>query len=121
MSAEITAVASRVFRTDFEATGHALLDLGTALAPADFRGRVGEALGGYYAEHFGGRLVFVSVSRFDQQTPTRPHRDGGPDASVLLLGYEATAVPSRLYLMDHSRAAHQRGQTPAEFLECCNP
>jgi hypothetical protein len=119
-----TRVAARVLRTDLEAPGWALLDLGTGLAAADFRAHLvalGQALDRHYQEHFAGRLVFVSVSRFDQQAPTRPHRDGGPDASLLLLGYEATEVASRLFLLDYTRAAHERGQTPAEFLRCCNP
>jgi hypothetical protein len=66
-------------------------------------------------------LHFVSVSRFDQQNPTRPHRDGGPDASILLLGYEPTEVKSRLSLLDYTRAAVDRDMTPAAFLDCCNP
>ena len=59
--------------------------------------------------------------RFDQHAATRPHRDGGPDASVLLLGYEPTEVASRVYLMDYTRAARERGLTPLAYLDCCNP
>jgi hypothetical protein len=117
-------VAARALRTDLDAPGWALLDLGAGLSPRDFRAAVialGKALDAHYQERFGGRLVLLSVSRFDQQAPTRPHRDGGPDASLLLLGYEATEVPSRLFLLDYTRAAFQRGQTPREFLLCCNP
>jgi hypothetical protein len=117
-------LAPRVLRTDLSAPGYALLDLGVGLSPRDFRARLaalGEALAGHYREHFGGRLALVSVSTFDQQAPTRPHRDGGPDASVLLLGYEPTEVPSRVYLLDYTRCAHERGQTPRDFLLCCNP
>src|SRR5262245_32148457 len=117
-------VAPAVFRTDFEAPGWALLDLGLGLEPRAFRGllvALGEALAGLYQAQFGGRLSWVSLSRFDQQNSTRPHRDGGPDASLLVLGYEPTEVPSRLWLLDYSKAAHERGITPAEFLDCCNP
>jgi hypothetical protein len=117
-------LAPRVLRTDLTEPGHALLDLGVGLSPRDFRAHLvalGEALDDHYRAHFGGRLVFVSVSRFDQQAPTRPHRDGGPDASILLLGYEPTEVSSRLYLLDYTRCAHDRGQTPPDFLHCCNP
>jgi hypothetical protein len=124
LSALAERVAGLVFRTDFSVPGFALLDLGLALEPRTFRAHLvalGEALAACYQERFGGRLVFVSVSRFDQQAQTRPHRDGGPEASILLLGYEPTEVQSRLYLLDYTRCAHERGQTPAEFLLCCNP
>jgi hypothetical protein len=123
-SAVTDRIADLVFRTDFSAPGFALLDLGLGLTPRDFRAHLvalGEALAGHYRDHFGGELAFVSVSRFDQQSPTRPHRDGGPDASVLLLGYEPTEVVSRVWLLDYTRCAFDRGQTPAEFLLCCNP
>jgi hypothetical protein len=125
---DLDALAARlapdVFRTELAAPGYALLDLGNDLTPLDFRaGLVGlaEALARQYQRRHGDALLFHSVSRFDQQAPTRPHRDGGPDASVLVLGYEPTEVISRVSLMDYSRAAFERGLTPAGFLDCCNP
>ena len=30
-------------------------------------------------------------------------------------------MKSRLFLLDYTRAAHERGLTPLEFLDCCNP
>jgi hypothetical protein len=117
-------IAPAVFRTDLAGPGYALLDLGTEYAPHDFRAllvRLGEALADEYQRRHEAVLRFVSVSRFDQQKPTRPHRDGGPDASILVLGYEPTEVRSRVSLLDYSRAAFERGQTPVEFLDCCNP
>jgi hypothetical protein len=120
----VEQVGGDVFRTDFSAPGFALLDLGLDLTPRDFRARLirlGEAMAACYEERFGGSLVFVTAGRFDQQAPTRPHRDGGPDASILLLGYEPTEVPSRIFLLDFSRCAFDRGQSPREFLDCCNP
>jgi hypothetical protein len=116
--------APLVFRTDLDQPGFAHFDLGTGPEPSAFRGllvAVGRALAGLYQERFGEALHFVSMSRFDQQAATRPHRDGGPDASVLLLGYEPTEVPSRVYLMDYTRAARERGLTPLAYLDCCNP
>jgi hypothetical protein len=121
---ETDAVASAVFRTELSAPGYALLDLGTAGEPRAFRAALvglGEALALEYRSRHGETLHFVSVSRFDQQAPTRPHRDGGPDASLLVLGYEPTEVRSRVALMDYSRAAFERGMSPAALLDCCNP
>lgn len=113
-----------VFRTDLDTPGFIRFDLGIALDPVSFRTLLiatGRALAVAYHQGFGGELRFVSVSRFDQQAPTRPHRDGGPDASILLLGYEPTEVISRLFLLDYTRAAQQRGLTPAEYLDAFNP
>ena len=117
-------VAPDVFRTELSAPGYTLLDLGIDLTPRDFRALLvglAEALAREYQRRHGEALSFHSVSRFDQQAPTRPHRDGGPDASVLVLGYEPTEVISRVALMDYSRAAFDRGLSPAGFLDCCNP
>ena len=115
----VEAIAPLVFRTDLEAPGFMLLDLGREHSPARFRANLidlGHALADYYLRTFGDELRFVSVSRFDQQSPTRPHRDGGPDASLLLLGYEPTAVASMVYLLDFTRAAADRDLSPVEFL-----
>src|SRR5262245_37419379 len=109
-------LAGEVFRTDFGAPGHVRIDLGPEMTPRQVRAvlvGLGEALGREYERRHGARLLFHSVSRFDQQAPTRPHRDGGPDASVLILGYEPTEVLSRVSLIDYSRAACERGLTPA--------
>ena len=63
----------------------------------------------------------MSANRFDQQVTTEAHRDGGPDESVLVLGYEATEVESRLFLIDSTCCAIERGMTPKEFLARDNP
>lgn len=121
---ELDLLASAVFRTDLGAPGYALLDLGADVTPRDFRAALvglGEALANEYQRRHGDPLHFHSVSRFDQQSKTRPHRDGGPDASVLILGYEPTEVISRISLFDYSRAAFDRGLTPQEYLDRYNP
>ncbi|MEM9071543.1 MAG: hypothetical protein AAGE52_23755 [Myxococcota bacterium] len=51
----------------------------------------------------------VSLTRFDQQQTTRWHVDGGPDASVLVLGYEPTEVRSEVYVCDLGRVAARLG------------
>jgi hypothetical protein len=63
----------------------------------------------------------VSLGRFDQQVTTEAHLDGGPDESLLVLGYEPTEVSSRLFLVDYVRGACDRGMTPREFLDRHNP
>jgi hypothetical protein len=122
---ELASVAApAVFRTSLDQPGFSHFDLGVAFTPRTFRAlliTVGQFLTTLYEERFGARLQFVSISRFDQQSPTRPHRDGGPDASVLLLGYEPTEVHSRLFLMDYVRAARDHHLTPQEYLDQANP
>jgi hypothetical protein len=61
-------------------------------------------------------FVFVHQEIFDQQNTTRFHRDGGPDNSYLLLGYEPSLVPSTLRIADTWRAATERGDSVEEFL-----
>lgn len=117
-------VAARVLRTDLDQPGFAHLDLGTAWEERDFRQllvRLGLALGDVSRERFGRGLEFFSLGRFDQQVSTEAHRDGAPEESILMLGYEPTPVASRLFLLDFTRAALARGLSPAEFLERINP
>jgi hypothetical protein len=113
----------RVCRTTLDQPGYALLSPGD-LTPVELRRLLidlGRALGRHYEARHGQPLRFVSISRFDQQATTRPHRDGGPDGSVLLLGYEPSEVRSRLFVIDSTRAAVSAGLTPREFLEQVNP
>ena len=74
------------------------------------------------AEARGGkRFRIASLGRFDQQTTTKFHLDGAPDESLLVLGYEPTEVESEVRLADYSRAAHDLGLSPGEFLERHKP
>ena len=66
-------------------------------------------------------LVFVSAARFDQQTTTKLHRDGGPDECFLMLGYEPSEIRSEIVLADYSRCARDLNMTPTGFLEKHNP
>src|SRR5205807_1813064 len=112
------------FRTGLEHPGFAHLDLGTAKGGQEFRQflvELGRALGEVYRAAFGRELRFFSLGRFDQQVSTEAHRDGAPEESILLLGYEPTPVASRLFLLDSTRAALERGLSPVEFLEQFNP
>jgi hypothetical protein len=119
LSAVARQVAERVFRTDLSRPGFALLDLGSGVEPRSFRQALvalADELSAWCREAFGVPLAYLSLGCFDQQATTRPHRDGAPDESVLVLGYEPTAVASRLFLLDYSAAARDRGMAPREFL-----
>lgn len=119
-----TAVAARVFRTELSRAGFAFLDLGPHNEPRAFRERLVELcrdLDRIYQHDFRRRLHFRSIGRFDQQVTTEAHLDGAPDESVLVLGYEPSVVASRLFLLDYTKAATDRGLTPKEFLRRFNP
>lgn len=69
----------------------------------------------------GRALDWFSMTRFDQKNTTKPHRDGAPNDSLLLLGYEPTTVQSKLSMADYSKCAQTLGITPEIFLEEYNP
>jgi hypothetical protein len=117
-------VYDRVCRTDFLRPGFCLIDLGAGASSESLRRLMVALKRGLQAVHLGrtGRdLVYLSAGRFDQQVSTKLHRDGGPDESLLILGYEPSEVRSELALADYSRCAFEMGLAPAELLEIHNP
>jgi hypothetical protein len=69
----------------------------------------------------GRDLVYQSLGRFDQQTTTKLHRDGGPDQSLLVLGYEQSEIQSELAIADYAWCAYDMGLSPEVFLTVHNP
>jgi hypothetical protein len=117
-------VYRRVWRFDFRPPGFALIDLGSEIGSSQFSAYMVELrdrLGDIFAARHGRRLAMLSVGRFDQQSTTRFHLDGGPDESILMLGYEPSSVASRLSAADYSKCAHDLGMGPKQFLEDLNP
>ncbi len=113
-----------VFRRDWSGCGFALIQFKGVSSSTEFRQRMvnlQEALDQQLQAARGMRLRFQSLARFDQQTTTKFHLDGGPDESILMLGYEPTVVQSSVTLADYTRAAHDLGMTPREFMEQHNP
>lgn len=117
-------VYGRVCRVEFDAPGACLVDLGRETTSRELRAMMVELkmqLGRIHQERRGRDLVYQSLGRFDQQTTTRLHRDGGPDQSLLMLGYEPSEVGSGLAIADYARCAYDRGLSPKAFLEVHNP
>lgn len=113
-----------VFRTDFSHPGFALFNLGPEFGSRQQRRLMvllKDELARLDHRRRGRTLYYQSLGRFDQQVTTKPHRDGGPDESILMLGYEPTVVQSRISLLDYSKCAFDLGLTPAEFLDRHNP
>jgi hypothetical protein len=117
-------IFGRVWRCDFTAPGFCLLDFGPGTHSHDLRSTMvalKERLSEIAARETGERFIIRSMGRFDQQETTKFHLDGAPAASLLLLGYEPSAVRSRLFLADYSRNAFDLGIEPAQFLKQYNP
>lgn len=118
------AIYERACRTDFLAPGFCLLNLGTQLTSRSFRSLIlalERAMQPLHRARLGRDLVLLSAGRFDQQATTKPHRDGGPDECLLMLGYEPSTVQADLLMSDYSRCAYDLGMTPREFLDQHNP
>ncbi|HZN34061.1 MAG TPA: hypothetical protein VFB80_09590 [Pirellulaceae bacterium] len=118
------AMYERTCRTDFSAPGFCLLNAGSERGSRGLRRLMvdlRQELATLHEARTGQTLNFVSVVRVDQQATTRPHLDGGPEQSLLMLGYEPSAVRSELEISDYSRCAFDLGLTPKEFLGRHNP
>ncbi|MEJ7593701.1 MAG: hypothetical protein WKF77_19350 [Planctomycetaceae bacterium] len=118
------SVCHRVFRTEFTQPGFALINLGPDYGSESQRQLMIDLKYEFdrlERRHRGRELVYQSLTRFDQQVTTKPHRDGGPDESILMLGYEPSLIESRVELSDYSKCAHDLGLTAAEFLDQFNP
>ena len=118
------SVYHSVFRTEFTQPGFALINLGPDYDSEsqrqlmiDFKSEFDRL----ELRHRGRNLVYQSLTRFDQQVTTKLHRDGGPDESILMLGYEPSLIESRLELSDYSKCALDLDMTHAEFLDQFNP
>ena len=117
-------VHRHAFRTDLAAPGFALVSFQPAIDSVTLRRamvRLKEELARVQRDATGRHLVYRSMARFDQQVTTKFHLDGGPDESVLMLGYEPSAVDSRLALADYTLAAQRLGIEPSQFLVEHNP
>jgi hypothetical protein len=111
-------------RTDFSQPGFALIKLPADETSAGLRRamvNLKEMLSHEHREKRGVHLEWFNMTRFDQKNTTKPHRDGAPRESLLILGYEPTIVKSIISMADYSRCAHEMGITPDKFLEDFNP
>jgi len=117
-------VFRRVWRTSLDQPGWAVLIPDAVADSFTLRRQMWQLLGELSGEaERAGLLPFVPerLGRFDQQVSTKFHRDGGPDESLLLLGYEPSRVRSRLFVTDACRAADAAGQGVNAFLTANNP
>lgn len=115
-SAIAPKVYTRVWRTALDQPGFALLRFTRAVSSHELRRAMVELVGA-----FPVKFVPERFGRFDQQVSSKFHRDGAPLASLLVLGYEPTAVFSRFWIADSSAAARAAGMNLKDYLAAHNP
>lgn len=109
-------VFRRVWRTSLDEPGFALLRFARAVSSHELRRAMVDLVAAFPVEFVPERF-----GRFDQQVSSRFHRDGAPPASLLVLGYEPTAVRSRFWIADSTAAARAAGMELNEYLAAHNP
>jgi len=111
-------------RTNFDAPGFCIVNVGAAIGSVAFRKLMVDIKREMTAIHkstSSDSLVYLSAARFDQQESTKPHLDGGPDQCFLMLGYEPSEIPSELEITDYAKCAFDLKVTPKEFMTQHNP
>ncbi len=108
-------VYESVFRDDLEQAGYVHIRFAPEIGSRDLR-RAMLVLAGQLSVRHPEPLTTRWALRFDQQITSRFHRDGGPDESYLLLGYEPSSVASEVFIADFSRAAAAENITPDAYL-----
>jgi len=113
----------QAIRYDFAVPGAALLALAPGTTSQELRRlmvAVKEYLAFYHYISTNQYLAYFSLGRINQPATSSFHLDAAPDEAFLMLGYEASSVVSKLAIADYSRAAHDLGVTPREFLQRFN-
>lgn len=126
LDAQVLAVEvySRVCRTDFSKPGFCLIHVGSLIDSVSFRQlmvNITREMAAIHERLTGKSLKYLSAARFDQQTSTKPHLDGGPDESLIMLGYEPSGISAELEISDYTRCAFELGISPKEFMSRHNP
>lgn len=120
----VAEIYSQTCRTDFSEPGFSLTNVGRAIDSVAFRRLMVDLKSAMSALHeaaTGKTLVYLSAARFDQQTTTKPHLDGGPEECFLMLGYEPSEIDAELQFSDYTKCAYELGMSPTEFMAKHNP
>lgn len=120
----IEKVYSHVFRRDHEHSGFSVLSFKDDIGSEQLRENMialRRGLSERCRDDFGEKLDYCWLTRFNQQTTTKFHRDNAPEDSFLLLGYEPTNVESRLLFADYHRFITENNIPVDEYYEHHNP
>ncbi len=117
-------IHGRTCRTDFDAPGFCVVNAGHSIGSVGCRQLMVDlkrAMAAIHESKTGDTLIYLSAARFDQQTTTKPHLDGGPDECFLMLGYEPSEVDASLAISDYAKCAFDLGISPKDFMTKHNP
>ena len=104
----ITPLLRGVLRTDVRQPGFALLRLPPETSSNTLRRTMVEVRN---AIHELEPTRYFWLHRFDHRVSSRPHQDGAPGPSVLVLGYETSRRRYDVRVIDLARLAHDRAET----------
>ncbi|REE08650.1 hypothetical protein DFQ09_106117 [Winogradskyella pacifica] len=70
---------------------------------------------------FNKKLSYHWLVRFDQQVTTPFHVDNATDQSILMLGYEPSAIKSELHIADYYTYANEAFEAPEDYFNNFSP
>lgn len=120
----IDKVWTCVLRKEHEYPGFAVLSFSEDLGSSSLRKNMialKHGLSERCKKEFGEALDYCWLTRFDQQTNTKFHRDNAPADSFLLLGYEPTQVESKLLVADYHQFITENDVSVEKYYEDYNP
>ena len=127
LSFDVRSIAAEIYRrtcrVSFDEPGFCVLNVGQidSVAFRQLMVDIKRAMAAIHESTTGKTLAYRSAARFDQQETTRPHLDGGPDESLLMLGYEPSTIDSELEIADYAQCAFDLGISPKAFMDEYNP
>ena len=114
-----------VFRTTTEAHGFMHLVFSKKeITPYQFRSimiDLKKELSNLSVSKFNKKLSYHWLVRFDQQVNTPFHVDNAAEQSILMLGYEPSAIQSELHLADYHAYAKKAYKKPEDYFNNFSP
>ncbi|WP_452230802.1 hypothetical protein [Lacinutrix sp. MEBiC02404] len=125
----ITHIANKSFQTVFRTTtkAHGFMHLVFSkkeITPYQFRSimiDLKKELSKLSVSKFNKKLSYHWLVRFDQQVNTPFHVDNAAEQSILMLGYEPSAIKSELHLADYHAYANKSYKTPEDYFNKFTP
>ncbi|WP_179348414.1 hypothetical protein [Winogradskyella pacifica] len=114
-----------VFRTTMETPGFIHLVFSKKeITPYQFRSimiDLKKELSKLSVSKFNKKLSYHWLVRFDQQVTTPFHVDNAADQSILMLGYEPSAIKSELHIADYYTYANEALEAPEDYFNNFSP